>query len=225
VSRRSRRIAAASLGAVGAAALVVGLAIAYVTRDEPSPVLALVLLVVGNVLVLGGTGWAVRLERTPDDLVHPAGSPSLPEPSWWFPVGATGLADLAAAPAVSGWLGIAGALLVGVATAGAGRSLLAASPELDRGAVRAARRLRMVAQPGDVQLVGALEPVGRRGVRVVAAGPDGGWSDVMLSTEARARAVAALAGVELADPTDSAFSGAFAVGAGRWTRLPGPRRS
>jgi len=224
VSARSRRARPAFLCAAGAVALAVGLALAYVTRDDPAPVAALSTLGVGTALVLAGIAWIVGLEGQADRLVLPDGLSRLPPPAWWFPVAATGVVDLAAGPAVSGWIGLVGALLVAVATAGAGHALLTSSTGPGRTVVRAARRLRMVL-PGDGALVGALEPVGRSGVRVVAVAPDGQWVDVMLGTAERARAAAALGGVELLDQTDPSFSGAFGRGPGAWSPLVGPRRS
>jgi hypothetical protein len=197
-----------SLCAVGGLALVVGLVLAYVARDLPSPVAAVVVLAVGNVLVLVGTAATVRRERAPRGLILPAGLHRLPAPAWWFPVGATGLVDLAAGPAVAGWLGLAGVVLVAAAAGGAGRSLLRPDTGPDRAVVRAARRLRTVARPGYARLIGALEPIGRSGVRVVSVGP-AGWIDVVLGPADRARAAAALGGLELLDQSDPAFSRAF----------------
>jgi hypothetical protein len=194
---------------VGAVALVVGLGLAYAAREQPSPVAAVVVLALGNVMVLAGTGATVRRERAAGDLALPAEQHRLPTPAWWFPIGAIGLVDLLAGPAVNGWFGLLGVVLVAAAAFGAGWALRTSGAGLDRALVRAARRLRTVAGPGDGALVGALEPVGRRGVRVVAVG-GGRWIDVMLGTAERARAAASLGGVELVDQTDPAFSHAFA---------------
>lgn len=198
-----------ALCALGGLALVVGLGLAYVTRDNPTPVVALVSLLVGTLLVLAGAASAVRRERADDDLVRHDGAGRLPPPAWWYPVGGAGAVDLAAGPAVSGWLGLVGAVLAAAAAVGAGQALLDPAPGPGRTVVRAARRLRAVAARGEPGLVGALEPVGRSGVRVVAVGPDGRWADVMLGTAERARAAAELAGVELHEQTDTAFSAGF----------------
>ena len=144
-------------------------------------------------------------------MVLPAGEDQLPPPAWWWPVGLTGVVDLAAGPAASGWLGLVGAVLVAAAMIGAGRALAAPLAGPDRTVVRAARRLGFIATADDEGLVGALEPVGRSGVRVVAVAADGRWVDVMLGSADRAEAAAALAGVALHDQTDPAFSGAFAI--------------
>ena len=208
MSARARRTWPAAVCGLGAFALAIGLAIAYGTRDDGSPVAAVATLVLGNVLVLAGTAWTVRRERAAGDLVLPEGLRWLPAPAWWYPVAATGLVDLAAGPAASGWLGLVGALLIAGATIGAGRALAIPTIGPDRTVVRAARRMRTAAGR-DTELVGALEPVGRSGVRVVAIGPDGRWVDVMLGTAERAREAAALAGVELLDQTDPGFSRAF----------------
>lgn len=214
MSVRARLGGAAALGAVGALALGIGLALAYVSRDDPTPVAALVVLMAGNAAVLAGTAWTVRRDRAGIGLVRgelPADG--LPPPAWWFPTGATGLVDIAAGPALSGWIGLGGTLLVATATAGAGHALLTTAPEPSRTVVRAARRLRAVVAPaagvaaaGDAATVGALEPLGRSGVRVVAVGPDGRWTDVVLGSADRARAAAGLAGVELRERTDPVFS-------------------
>ncbi len=202
-----------ALAGVGALALLVGLAVAYVTRPDASPALALSLLVLGNVVTLVATWWAVRQARTAGDLVLPSGPSNLPDPAWWFPVGATAAIDIVAAPAASGWLGLVGVLFVSVALIAAGRTLIAPEPEPDRTVVRAARRLRTVAGADDARLIGALEPLGRCGVRAVAIGADGRWIDVVLPTADRAQATADLAGLELLEQTDPAFSAAFARGA------------
>lgn len=213
MSARAGRLWPAVLCVLGGIALAVGLALAYVTRDDSSPAVALGSVVLGSLLVLSGSTWAVRRERADDDLVRPSGSGWLPPPAWWYPVGAAGLVDLAAGPAVSGWIGLGGAILVAAAMVGAGHALVAPASGPDRTVVRAARRLRAVAAPAHAGpaggLVGALEPVGRSGVRVVAVGPDGRWADVMLGTADRARAAADLAGVELHEQTDPAFSRRF----------------
>jgi len=213
VSARAGRLWPAVLCALGGITLAVGLALAYLTREDPSPAVALGSVLLGSLLVLAGSVWAVRRERADDDLVRPDGSGRLPAPAWWYPVGAAGSVDLAAGPAVSGWIGLGGAVLVAAAAVGAGRALIAPATGPDRTVVRAARRLRAVAGPAHTEpaggLVGALEPVGRSGVRLVAVGPDGRWADVMLGTADRARATAELAGVELHEQTDPAFSRRF----------------
>jgi hypothetical protein len=198
-----------ALGALCGALLLLGLAIAYVTRDDASPVLALSVLLLGNVVLLVATAWAVRQERVAADLVLPEGAIELPDPAWWAPVAATAAVDLAAAPAASGWLGLVGVGLASLGLVAAGRVLLAPRPFPDRTVVRAARRLRTVAGIA-APLRGALEPLGRSGVRVVAVGSDGRWTDVVLTTAERARAATALAGMDLLEETEPAFSAAFA---------------
>jgi hypothetical protein len=208
VSPRSPRAWPVALSGAGALALAIGVVLAFATREEAAPVPALITLAVGNALVVAGSGWMVRHERAADGLVVP-GERQLPTPAWWHPIGLTGLVDIAAAPAVSGWLGLFGLLLVSASAVAAGEVLLRPpAADLDRGVVRAARKLRTVAVDAG-PAVGALEPVGRSGVRVVAIGPDGQWADVVLSGVERAQSAAALAGLELRDQTDPSFGGAF----------------
>lgn len=220
MSPGSGRAWPAALSGAGALALAIGVGLAYSARDEPSPVAALITLAIGNSLVSAGSAWMVRRERAADGLVVP-GERRLPTPAWWHPVGLTGLVDVASAPAVSGWLGLVGVLLVSASAIAAGESLLRPSAaDLDRAVVRAARKLRTVATPGAEPAIGALEPVGRSGVRVVAVGRDGQWADVVLSDGERARSAVVLAGLDLRDQTDPSFAAAFARPHGGITPAP-----
>lgn len=215
-----RAVGPTTVVAVGFAGLGCGLGLAFLTREERSPVVALILLLAGTALVLAGTAWLVRAETRPRGLVIEPGT-RLPRPAWWLPVTAVGVIDLTAGAAVSGWVGLVGAILVVDGVVEGGRALLAPPPEIDRGVVRAARRLRAAGGAGP-PLIGALEPTGRSGVRVVVVDADGSWVDVVLANAERANVAADLAGVELRDQANPSFSSAFALGPSAWSRLAGP---
>lgn len=185
------------MAAVAAVLLLLGLVVAYVQRDEPSPTLALLLLRTGSVLALVAVLWGVRASSAPRGLQLPAaaegGWPVFP---WWWITGATGAVDLLAGPLVSGWLGVLGILLVAVALLGLGLDLRRPETLPDRAVVRAARRLRRTSATQ-----AAIAPVGALGVRVTAFDAGGRLVDVVVRDAERAELAVAMAGLEPVAPT------------------------
>jgi hypothetical protein len=216
-------LATAVLGLFAASLLISGVVVAYITRDQPRPLAAALLLGAGSacgLLAIAAAVWIARSGPAPpgaiaaqgvplgDDYDSPPGRRAMPAPAWWAPLLAIGSADLAGGPAVSGWFGLAGVLILGVSTIAAGRWLAAPARDFDRSTFRAALRLAELAEQSGRQLVGTVEPIGRGAARVIAVAADGSWRDAVLASPIRARLAAELAGVRLVDPDNGSWSAA-----------------
>lgn len=189
------------LGLAGLFTIVV--AAAWAVAGGPDTPVA-ILTIVGLILTIMD---ALIWRRSGHGLAPPEGI-VLPSPPWGLLVGPAGALGLVAAAA-------AGAVAMAVLS---GLVFVAALPGLFRrfpsGAVRrrtvsyAVRVRRFVeahgAKPG-AAVTGYSAPVGEGGTRLVVIAPDGAWADLMVPVE-EVGTVAALARVELAEPTDSSTS-------------------
>ena len=205
----------------GGLLLIVGLAIAYGQRNASSPVAAIVVLALGNVLTLGAAGLvAVWCERG-RGLTAAVGRRPLPQTTLATATAFVGVVDLPAAPLVSGVFGVLGVLLIAVSLVAAARLLGRGDDGPDLATARAARALAaFAADHGGSGVRAAVEHVGDW-YRLVAVAPDGAWGDFVVRGEAQALAAAELAGVDVVDPTDSAALGRLRSGSYEWRRMAG----
>lgn len=208
----------AVFSAVTAVLLLVGLVLAYGQRDAASPVAAVLVLVTGTAFGLAAAAWGVVRSRAPHGLALPAdGDASWPVSPWWWLVGATGVIDLLAGPLVSGALGLVGLVLLAAALLGLGLDLRRPEALLDRGVVRAARRLHTVldggSRPGpwavadpapradrpedaaSPAVAAAVAPLGAFGARVTVFDRRGRLVDVVLPDVERAELAVRVAGL------------------------------
>jgi hypothetical protein len=217
------------LTVIGVAALLAGAGWAYPMRNEPSPVLPLLLLAAGGAACLLATALYVVAESRPAGLRADAtgepGAPSrLPTPRWWAPVGAVGATDLLFGAMVSPVLAGAGGLLVVAAygLAGAARRSSGAGPEdLDRATVRAAREIQRFGGSDGSGVDAVVAHVARGAGRITMVGPDGALGDQVLPSVAKAELAVALAGARRHENFPPEVVGRIRTGRYEWTRMAG----
>lgn len=220
----SRRLLQA-LAVVGALLLVVGIVWAYGERHDPPSAVAGTILGLGTLLCLTSLAGAVLVERRPDGLQVPAAT-SLPAPHWAGPAALVGLCDLTGGAYASRPLAVLGAALIVMDLGWAGLSRQRPRPQVDRGTVVAARRLRTFAAEhsgagGGAEVQVAAEHLGRGLVRLVVVGADGAFGDVVVRGVERGETALALSGLPRVAPDDRAFGAAVRTGAYEWRRMAG----
>lgn len=203
----------ASAGAIGWALL----------GGEPTGVVSV--LLIGVLLAAADLAVWVLTERRPGSLAIPAalaevtaGGTRLPSPAWWWP--ALLLAGLLATGGLASaqwWLVVAGGAgaLVALAALAAQTRSSAAGP-LDRRLVKDARNVQgfLSRHPGPGQPEGFVVGLGRRQAKLVVIAADRQFGDLVTTDTNRARLVAELAGLAVAEP--STGSARMATGPEVW---------
>jgi hypothetical protein len=189
---------------VGGGVLLAGVVVAYLQRSESSPVLPIVLVALGALMIVAG---AALLE-----LAGPRGGAQAA-------VGGAGIGCLVSGPMITGWLGVAGVVLVAAALLETGRVLGRDGPDLVTRRAAAALVGFRADHGGEMQV--ALTRVGAWH-KLVLVGSDGAYGEVVVRGEDRARAAAALAGVgELHEATDAEVFRGLRTGPYEWRRMAG----
>jgi hypothetical protein len=192
----------------GGLVMVVGLVVAFVQRNEPTPALPIVIVALGTAVVVVG---AALLELS----APRAGAPAA--------IAGAGFGCLVAGPMITGWLGVAGVVLIAAALLESGRVLGADGPDLPTRRAAAALIAFRADRGGEMQV--ALTRVGAWWKLVLVAA-DGAYGEVVVRGEDRARGAAALAGVgEIQNATDTEVFRAVRTGPYEWRRMAGSQLS
>ena len=211
----------AGAGSTRAVLLVVGACVAFAVRREDTSGDATVLLALGTLLAVAAlASWAAR-ERRAGGLQVPEGT-ALPTPAWEPPLLLVAAVDVVAGAYASLPMLVVGAVLAIVAAVGLGTRR---TPDLDRTAVVAARRVRAFgarhAVDGDASVEGSVQHVGRGATRLVLVGRDGAFGDTVLRTPEAAEQAAGLSGMTVVDAQARELGDRLRTGPYAWRRMAG----
>ena len=92
---------------------------------------------------------------------------------------------------------------------------------VERWAAKLAKEITAFAKERGGSADGQIAHLGRRGVRIVLVGADGGWGDLVAPSYAIAEQAVAKAGITVHEDFDGEFAAKVRTGPYEWTRMAG----